>query len=246
VPGTSPPTSTRGPGGCWAPGTPCARAPSSGDATPRHGSTGCSTPAPARFPASVSRCASSAPSSSSSGCAGTARPDRPRPRSGAWRRRWDEPALPGVHRRLDGVHGTGGPTLATVPVRPAPHRAARRCVRLRLLPGLGPGRARAGSLQQGGVAGDDRPRRRCAPPDRGAVLHHLPQLPHRCAARAVAPGARISPVDTGTGPGGGRPMSYLGLAALFVALTLPALAVAVVVRRPSRRWWAATGLSAGC
>lgn len=41
-------------------------------------------------------------------------------------------------------------------------------------------------------------------------------------------------------------MSYLGLATLFVALTLPALAVAVVVRRPSRRWWAATGLTAGC
>lgn len=38
-------------------------------------------------------------------------------------------------------------------------------------------------------------------------------------------------------------MSYLGLAGLFVLASLPFLVVAVVVRRPSRRWWAATGLT---
>lgn len=38
-------------------------------------------------------------------------------------------------------------------------------------------------------------------------------------------------------------MSYLTLAGLFVLATLPLLAVAVAVRRPSRRWWAATGLT---
>lgn len=38
-------------------------------------------------------------------------------------------------------------------------------------------------------------------------------------------------------------MTYLSLAAVFVAISLVVLAVAVVVRRPSRRWWAATGLT---
>lgn len=38
-------------------------------------------------------------------------------------------------------------------------------------------------------------------------------------------------------------MTYLTLAGLFVLATLPFLAVAVAVRRPSRRWWAATGLT---
>ncbi|SKB06999.1 lycopene cyclase domain-containing protein [Aeromicrobium choanae] len=39
-------------------------------------------------------------------------------------------------------------------------------------------------------------------------------------------------------------MTYLGLAAVFTAATLPVLALAVVTRRPDRRWWAATGLTA--
>ncbi|WP_110181242.1 lycopene cyclase domain-containing protein [Nocardioides solisilvae] len=39
-------------------------------------------------------------------------------------------------------------------------------------------------------------------------------------------------------------MSYLGLATLFLAATLPLLLVAVLLRRPGRRWWAATGLTA--
>src|SRR5690606_30053965 len=39
-------------------------------------------------------------------------------------------------------------------------------------------------------------------------------------------------------------MSYLGLAALFLLGSLPVLLVAVLVRRPGRRWWAATGLTA--
>ncbi|MTB89419.1 lycopene cyclase domain-containing protein [Aeromicrobium senzhongii] len=39
-------------------------------------------------------------------------------------------------------------------------------------------------------------------------------------------------------------MTYLQLATVFVAVTLPVLAVAVFVRRPDRRWWAATGLTA--
>lgn len=39
-------------------------------------------------------------------------------------------------------------------------------------------------------------------------------------------------------------MTYLGLAAVFTAATVPVLAVAVVKRRPDRRWWAATGLTA--
>ena len=38
-------------------------------------------------------------------------------------------------------------------------------------------------------------------------------------------------------------MTYLSLAAVFVAISLVVLVVAVVVRRPSRRWWAATGLT---
>lgn len=38
-------------------------------------------------------------------------------------------------------------------------------------------------------------------------------------------------------------MTYLSLAAVFVAISLVVLAVAVAVRRPSRRWWAATGLT---
>lgn len=39
-------------------------------------------------------------------------------------------------------------------------------------------------------------------------------------------------------------MSYLGLAAIFVAVTLPVLAIAIITRRPSGRWWAAVGLTA--
>ncbi len=38
-------------------------------------------------------------------------------------------------------------------------------------------------------------------------------------------------------------MSYLGLAAVFVAITLPVLAIAIVTRRPGPRWWAAVGLT---
>ncbi|WP_110240042.1 lycopene cyclase domain-containing protein [Nocardioides gilvus] len=38
-------------------------------------------------------------------------------------------------------------------------------------------------------------------------------------------------------------MTYLTLAGLFVLASVPFLVVAVVVRRPSRRWWAATGLT---
>ncbi|GGD30933.1 lycopene cyclase domain-containing protein [Nocardioides daphniae] len=38
-------------------------------------------------------------------------------------------------------------------------------------------------------------------------------------------------------------MTYLGLSALFVALCTPLMLVAVLWRRPSRRWWAATGLT---
>ncbi|MET1133803.1 MAG: lycopene cyclase domain-containing protein [Aeromicrobium sp.] len=39
-------------------------------------------------------------------------------------------------------------------------------------------------------------------------------------------------------------MTYLGLAAVFTAATVPVLALAVATRRPDRRWWAATGLTA--
>lgn len=39
-------------------------------------------------------------------------------------------------------------------------------------------------------------------------------------------------------------MSYLGLATVFVGVTLPVLAIAIVTRRPSARWWAAVGLTA--
>ncbi|GAA3538263.1 lycopene cyclase [Aeromicrobium flavum] len=38
-------------------------------------------------------------------------------------------------------------------------------------------------------------------------------------------------------------MTYLGLAAIFVAATVPVLVAAVVLRRPDRRWWAVTGLT---
>lgn len=38
-------------------------------------------------------------------------------------------------------------------------------------------------------------------------------------------------------------MTYLGLAACFVAACVPFFAFAVWRRRPSRRWWAATGLT---
>lgn len=38
-------------------------------------------------------------------------------------------------------------------------------------------------------------------------------------------------------------MSYLGLVLTFVAITIPVLAIAVVTRRPDRRWWAAVGLT---
>jgi lycopene cyclase domain-containing protein len=39
-------------------------------------------------------------------------------------------------------------------------------------------------------------------------------------------------------------VTYLGLAAIFVALTVPVLVVAVALRRPDRRWWVVTGLTA--
>ena len=38
-------------------------------------------------------------------------------------------------------------------------------------------------------------------------------------------------------------MTYLSLAAVFVGASLVVLGVAVAVRRPARRWWAATGLT---
>jgi len=38
-------------------------------------------------------------------------------------------------------------------------------------------------------------------------------------------------------------MSYLGLVLAFVAVTIPVLVVAVVTRRPDRRWWASVGLT---
>ena len=38
-------------------------------------------------------------------------------------------------------------------------------------------------------------------------------------------------------------MTYLGLSALFVALCVPLMLVAVLWRRPGRRWWLATGLT---
>ena len=39
-------------------------------------------------------------------------------------------------------------------------------------------------------------------------------------------------------------MTYPGLAALFLLGSLPVLLIAVLLRRPGRRWWAATGLTA--
>lgn len=39
-------------------------------------------------------------------------------------------------------------------------------------------------------------------------------------------------------------MTYLGLATVFLLGTLPLLVVAVLKRRPDRRWWIATGLTA--
>jgi lycopene cyclase domain-containing protein len=39
-------------------------------------------------------------------------------------------------------------------------------------------------------------------------------------------------------------MTYAGLAAIFLALSAVVLVVAVVRRRPSRTWWAATALTA--
>lgn len=39
-------------------------------------------------------------------------------------------------------------------------------------------------------------------------------------------------------------MTYLALAVLFLAVTLLVLAGAVVLRRPGRSWWLATGLTA--
>ncbi|WP_181309585.1 lycopene cyclase domain-containing protein [Nocardioides campestrisoli] len=39
-------------------------------------------------------------------------------------------------------------------------------------------------------------------------------------------------------------MTYLALAALFLLGSLVLLAAATVLRRPDRRWWAATGLTA--
>lgn len=39
-------------------------------------------------------------------------------------------------------------------------------------------------------------------------------------------------------------MTYLGLAAIFVSATLPVLGLAVALRRPDRRWWAVTGVTA--
>lgn len=38
-------------------------------------------------------------------------------------------------------------------------------------------------------------------------------------------------------------MTYAGLAAIFLALSAAVLVVAVVRRRPSRAWWAATALT---
>ncbi|GGO71239.1 lycopene cyclase [Nocardioides deserti] len=38
-------------------------------------------------------------------------------------------------------------------------------------------------------------------------------------------------------------MTYAGLAAIFLALSAVVLVVAVVRRRPSRAWWAATALT---
>ena len=39
-------------------------------------------------------------------------------------------------------------------------------------------------------------------------------------------------------------MTYLTLAGIFAAATVPVLAVVVILRRPDRRWWIATGLTA--
>lgn len=39
-------------------------------------------------------------------------------------------------------------------------------------------------------------------------------------------------------------MTYLALAGMFLSVTLLALAVAAVLRRPDRSWWLATGLTA--
>ena len=38
-------------------------------------------------------------------------------------------------------------------------------------------------------------------------------------------------------------MTYLDLAALFAALCVPVLVIAVLVRRPTHQWWTATGLT---
>ncbi len=39
-------------------------------------------------------------------------------------------------------------------------------------------------------------------------------------------------------------MSYLALALVFVAVTIPVMAIAIVTRRPGGRWWLAVGLTA--
>lgn len=39
-------------------------------------------------------------------------------------------------------------------------------------------------------------------------------------------------------------MTYLTLAAVFALTTVPVLVVAVILRRPGRRWWTATALTA--
>src|SRR5690606_17026989 len=52
------------------------------------------------------------------------------------------------------------------------------------------------------------------------------------------------PLHAPAASAGGCAMSYLGLAGVFLAVTLPVVAIAIVTRRPSARWWAAVGLTA--
>ena len=39
-------------------------------------------------------------------------------------------------------------------------------------------------------------------------------------------------------------MSYLALVSIFVLIPIPVLVIAILTRRPNRRWWAAVGLTA--
>src|SRR5690606_34524033 len=99
------------------------------------------------------------------------------------------------------------------------------------------------------LPGDDRHRGGPRAAAGGALLHRLPLLPHRGAARpllaaARAPGRRAARRGRRVRRGAGAGMTYLALAGAFLAATLPLLAVAVLLRRPGRRWWAATGLTA--